>query len=148
MRRAARCVAAAAGVGLAFTASPALAAPAEKTIDHECVQTEDGGTLCVTTRFLTKQSDDGEIVVFHLSDRWTVTGPDGKVTTRISQRLLYVQAGSDVPEPGAFPGNVFHATGQTRFLLDGERCTATFALMVTNGEFRIDREFTEDCTFL
>jgi hypothetical protein len=150
VKRAARCVvAAAAGVGFAFTASPALAAPpVEKTMDRECVQTEDGGTICATTRFIAKQSDDQEIVVVHFMNKITQTDPDGKVTSRISDRVLIVQAGSDVPEPDVFPGNVFHGTQRTTYLFDGERCTATFALMVTNGEFRIDREFTEDCTFL
>jgi hypothetical protein len=111
---------------------------------QECEQTEDGGSICVTTRFIVQES--GGNVILHITDRWTVTSPDGEVTTRVNQRVLGVNAGSDVPDTvPLIPGNVIHASGTATLVVDRELCTTTFAVHVTNGEARYEREFTEDC---
>ncbi len=97
MRRTARClVAAAAGVGFALTASPALAAPtpAEVVTTTVCDVGEDGNTGCVKTHMVSRFT--GETVLLTIRTNLTVTAPDGTVVATGKDRISTVATGVQV----------------------------------------------------
>jgi hypothetical protein len=102
MRRAARCgVVAAAGVGLAFTASPVLAAPtpALTSTTTECYTGEDGDTGCVKTHMVERNPRDGTIVLM-IRSNLTVTAPDGTIIGTGKDRIMTVATGVQVRYDG------------------------------------------------